>query len=108
MPLYSFENKDGVSAAAYKGTISRVRAFDLWQQQKQGAKVKLTKIEKLMKSESTLLWGALNEFDYEPGEVYSVMISTNYAFIMIYVEIQKDKSVNYYGWSAPSLASVLY
>ncbi len=94
-------------SAIYLGTTATVRAKDLNQQDfKESSPYvpTLRVIEKLTKEEQNLLWGALKAYDYKPSEVYQVTISTGYisgrgwlTTTVLYVEIQKDMSVVWYG-----------
>ena len=95
--MYYYGN--GFSSAEYKGTTSTVRAYNLWQYQKQRAHARLYKVEKLTEEERTFLWGALKKYDYRYGEVYFILISPSaFQQLFIYAEIQKDKSLSWYGW----------
>ena len=89
------------SSATYEGTTATVRAYDLWLLQKQKAAATLYKINKLTDEDRKFLWGALNKYNYRPGEVYRILISPENIYLsytFIYVEIQKDKSLIWYGW----------
>lgn len=90
---------DGFSSATYNGTTARVRAYDLWALQGRRAQANLYKVEKLSKIELNYLWGALNDFDYRYGEVYTILIwPSAFQQLFIYVEIQNDGSIIWYGW----------
>ena len=62
----------------------------------------VTPLQKLSKLDSTLLWGALGIYDYEPGEVYLVLIFKMGAVkdggTVLLVEIEEDKSCSWYGF----------
>ncbi len=96
--IYYYGN--GFSSATYKGTTASVRAYDLLLQQKQKAALPLQQINKLTDEERMFLWGALNKYNYKYGEVYMILISPGDIYFtqtFIYVEIQKDKSIIWYG-----------
>ena len=92
---------NGFSSAVYKGTTANVRAYNLWVQQKRNAAAHLYKINQLTDEDRKFLWGALNKYNYHVGEVYMILISPGDIYFtqtFIYVEIQKDKSIIWYGW----------
>ena len=103
LPLFAdngYYYGNGFSNAYYKGTTATVRAYDLCMQTKQKASVPTTMVEKLSKEEENFLWGALNKYNYKPGEVYEIWIVPIYnepKLICLYVEIQKNGSVIFYG-----------
>ena len=98
--FYYYEN--GYSSATYKGTTATVRAYNLMMQQKQKATLPLYQIKELTDEDRRFLWGALNKYNYKYGEVYMILISPGDIYFtqtFIYVEIQKDKSIIWYGLS---------
>ena len=92
----------GAATAGCMGTTAKIRAYDLWSSHEPNA----TKyeVEKLSKVENELLWGALNKYNYKKNEVYMVSILPNMwenRTLDLFVEIQKNGSIIYYGWDFP-------
>lgn len=104
-PLFAddmYRQGAGAATAIYFGTTAKIRAYDMWANCLTNATK--YKIEKLTREENDLLWGALNKYNCKNNEVYLVGISPNiwqYRFLDLYVEIQKDGSIIYYGWEYP-------
>lgn len=108
-------NSDGEvwdASASYRGTK---REIDYIQEAQQTLKywndanikdtIVLKLIDKLTSFQESLLWAALDKFNYEPGEVYEVLFSCFetilgihfHDVIIIYCEIQSDYSANWSG-----------
>ncbi|MBO4731258.1 MAG: hypothetical protein J5597_00425 [Spirochaetaceae bacterium] len=61
-----------------------------------------TNLSKLTKREHQLIEAALNEYNLEPKEVYSVLLTGSNRFVLVEVEINsvsKDGSYQYSWWS---------
>jgi len=86
--------------ATYLGTTATTSAYahykDALENEEQSIfSVTITPLEKLSKQYSTLFWGALDAFDYEPGEVYWVQIHLNNVgpfvnYVYLFAEIEKN------------------
>ncbi|MBR4825798.1 MAG: hypothetical protein IKZ86_13460 [Spirochaetaceae bacterium] len=98
----------------YLGTNKTVNIYDEYQKSYSNRSRNLEKgqvigdIKKLTREDTSLLWKALNEYDYKMGEVYRVMIffgrpagryvELGYTYYL-FVEIQKDNSCNWCGYA---------
>lgn len=55
-------------------------------------------IGKLTKTMNRLIWKALNNYDVEDGEVYSVVLLDNYFFYYLIKLVIADNGNSYYWW----------
>lgn len=55
-------------------------------------------IGKLTKTMNRLIWKALNKYDVEDGEVYSVVLLDNYFFYYLIRLVIADNGNSYYWW----------
>ncbi len=96
-PYYAYADYIGTTA-----TTSAYAHYNELLQSEKKAGSPITILEKLSKQDSTLLWGALGAFDYEPGEIYFVMIQPSRLrsgrHVWLFVEIEKDNSCSWYGY----------
>lgn len=91
------------SEAIYKGTTADCRAYNFWVDTEDWIKRRnepYKNLEKLTKLEKSLLFGAMKEYDYNPGEVYAIVMEepSKYAMLMLWIEIENDGSFTWYGW----------
>ena len=104
LPIFAeYREGNAMSEAAYRCTVAEFRAYDYWVDCESNYLKHLNKpykiVQKLSKFENRLLWKALEQYDYKAGEVYGVVIQpTDYAIIMLWVEIENDGSCSWYGW----------
>ena len=97
---FTYFNATGISGANYKGTIASVSAYDLFyecMEEFRERSIFFSEVKKLSKGELDLLWGALDEYDYKPDEVYEVVMGLKSRMIFLFVKIENDMSASWYG-----------